>query len=59
MDIRKSGGALARAAQRAVAVTVPGGVQEMWRRGTEGQWSVGMAGWVGVGFGDLGDLFRP
>ena len=40
------------------SVQEPGGVQEPWRCGTEGQ-SVGTAGWVGVGLGDLTDLFRP
>ena len=42
MDIRKnvliskSGAAVAQAAQGGGAVTIPGGVQELWRCGTEG-----------------------
>ena len=38
-------------------VTVPGGVQELWRCGTEGR---GQWAWRGVaGVGDRGDLFQP
>lgn len=29
---------------------------EMWHLGT---WSLGMVGWVGIGFGGLGGLFQP
>ena len=41
---------------REVVDSVPRGVQELWRCGTEGndQW-----GWVGVGLGDLRGLFQP
>ena len=34
--LRKSGEALVQAAKGGGGVTVPGGVQEMWRCGTEG-----------------------
>ena len=34
--LRKSGKALVHAAQGDGGVTIPGGVQEMWRCGTEG-----------------------
>ena len=38
-------------------VTIPGGIQELWRCGTEGR---GQWGWVGgVGLGDLRGLFQP
>ena len=40
--LRNSGEALAQAAQGGAGVTVPGGVQEMWRCGTEGCGLVGM-----------------
>ena len=42
----KSAEAVARAAQRGGGVTVPGGVQETWRCGTEG---CGLVGTMGVG----------
>jgi len=35
---------------------VLGGVQELWRCGTEGR---GQWGWLGVGLDDLSGLFRP
>ena len=48
---------MARAAQGGGGVTVPGGVQELWRCGTEGrgQWAQwGWAdGWTLVGFSSL------
>jgi len=37
---------LAQAAQGGGGVTIPGGVQEMWRCGTEGRGLVGMVGWT-------------
>jgi len=37
-----SGEVLEQAAHRCGGVTVPGGVQEMWRYGTEGHGLVGM-----------------
>ena len=45
--LRKSGNALAQAAQGGVGVIIPGGVQEPWRCGTwgHGQW----AWWDGLG----------
>ena len=48
---------MAQAAQGGGAVTIPGGVQETWRFGTEGcgQWA--WWGWAGVGFDD--DLMTP
>ena len=41
-----------------VLVTIPGGVQELWRCGTEGcgQWA--WWGWVGIGLDDLSGLFQ-
>ena len=38
-------------------VSIPGGVEEPWRWGTEGrgQWW----GWVGAGLGDLRGLLQP
>ena len=39
-------------------VTVPGGVQELWRCGTEGRGQWVWWGWAGVGLEDLGDLFQ-
>ena len=41
-ELRKSGEALEQAAQGGGGVTVPGGVQERWRCGTEGHELVGM-----------------
>jgi len=35
-------------------VTIPGGVQEPWRCGTEGR---SRSAWVGVGLDDLSSLF--
>lgn len=35
-------------AQGGGEITIPGGVSELWRCGTEGR-----GGWVGVGLGDL------
>ena len=51
--LRKSGSALAQAAQGGGRVTIPGGVPEPWRCGTEGhgQW----VWWDGLGL-DLGTL---
>ena len=45
--LRRSGNALAQAAQGGGGVTVPGGVQETWRYGAEGRGLVGMVvmGW--------------
>ena len=55
LDVRKnlfskSGDALAQAAQGGGALTIPGGVQELCRCGTEGRGLVGMGrmgGWLG------------
>jgi len=44
--LRKSSEAVAQAAQGGGGGTIPGGVQEPWRCGTEG-YIVGMVGWVG------------
>jgi len=49
---------VAEAALVGGGVTVPGGVQELWRCGTEGHIS-GHGGWAGVGPGDLRGLFQP
>ena len=40
-------------------VTVPGGVQEPWRCGTEGQLLWAWWEWVEVGPDDLSGLFQP
>ena len=56
-SLQKSGEALARAAQGRWWSHHPwrcSGIVEMWR-----WWLVDVVGWVGVGFGDLGDLFQP
>jgi len=50
LDVRKnlfskSGAALAQAAQGGGALTIPGGVQELCRCGTEGRGLVGRQGW--------------
>ena len=50
----KSSRALAQTAQGGGGVTVPGGVPELRRCGTEGQWA--QWGWVEVG---LGGVFLP
>jgi len=57
--LRKNGWALVWAALGGGGVTVPGGVQDPWRRGTErrGQWAWWR--WVEVGQRDLTDLFQP
>ena len=57
--LRKSGEAVAQAAQGGDGVTILGGVQEPWRRGTEGRGKWARWGWAGVGPGDLRDLFQP
>ena len=44
---RKSGEAVAQAAQGSGAVTIPGGVQELWRCGTEGRGQWAWWGWIG------------
>ena len=56
--LRKNSEALAQAAQGSQGVTIPGGVQEAWRCGTEGH---SMHGGDGLMFGidDLRDLFQP
>jgi len=57
--LRKSGDALAQAAQAADGIIVLGGVQEPWRCGTEGRgW---WARWeqAGVRVGDLSGIFQP
>ena len=46
--LKKSGDALAQAAQGAVGVTDPGGVQEPCRSGTEGHGQWAWWGWVDV-----------
>ena len=40
-------------------VTIPGGVQEPGRCGTEGRGQWSWWGWVGFGLDDLSDLFQP
>ncbi len=42
-----SGAAVAQAAQGGGGVTVPGGVQEPWRCGTEGRGQWAWWGWAG------------
>ena len=57
--LQKSGDAVAQAAQGGGGVIVPGGVQELWRYGSEGcDWR---AWWDGlmVGLNDLKGLFQP
>ena len=58
--LRKSGEALAQAAQGGGGVTVPGGVQELWRCGTEERGCDGSIGvrWT-VGLDDLRGLIEP
>ena len=51
-------GVKAQAAQGSGGVTVPGGVQEACRCGTEGHGGWAWWGWVGVGHGDLRGLFQ-
>jgi len=47
------------AAQGGGGVTAPGGVQEMWRCGTEGCGSGHGGDGLMVGLGDLSGLFQP
>jgi len=54
--LQKCAKALAQAAQGCGGVTIPGGVQEMHRCGTEGLGLVGMVG-MAVGLDDLRGLF--
>ena len=57
--LRLCGNALKQTAQRGSAVTVPGGVQETWRCGTEGHGLVGMVGdGLTVELDDLCNLFQ-
>ena len=44
---------------REVVVTIPGGVQELWRCGTEGHGQWAWWEWVGVGLDDLRGLSQP
>jgi len=56
---KKSAQALAQTAHGGGAVTVPGGVQEPWRCGTEGRGQWAWCGWVGAGADDLSGIFQP
>ena len=47
------------AAQGGGGVTVPGGVWELWKCGTEGRGQWAWWGWDGVGLGDLRGVFQP
>lgn len=56
---QKSDETLAQTAQGCGSVTIPGGVQEKGRRGTEGQDLVGnFGGWLMVGLDYLGTLLH-
>ena len=55
----QSNNAVAQAAQGGGAVTIPGGVQELWRCGTEGRGQRAWRGWAGVGLDGLSSLFQP
>ena len=57
--LRKSGAAVAQAAQGGGGVTVPGGVPEPCGCGTEDVVSGHGGGRLTVGLGDLGGLFQP
>jgi len=57
--LRMNGNALAQAAQRGVAVTIPGGVQEPQRRGTEDTVSGHGGDELMVGLNDTSGLFQP
>ena len=50
---------MAQAARGGGGVTVPGGVPELWRCGTEGRGQWACWGWAGVELDDLSGLCQP
>lgn len=56
---RKNGDAVAEAAWGGGGVTIPVGIQELWRCGSEGHGQCAWWGRAEVGLGDLRSLFHP